>query len=362
MFEFVLQQMGRSPLLSQVAKEAPEVAAETPVTIDPNTWLNTRSLWLLGVVLAILLIAGIVARFLRKQPEGTVHPAIARTFSERVRAWWMMAAILVAGFLLGYEATVFLFGLVSFWALREFITMTPTRRSDHRTLFWVFFVITPVQYIMVGMGEDWYPLYSILIPVYGWLFIPSRIAFTGDAKRFLERSAKILAGLIVCVYCLSYAPAVLGLTLETRTETGEVVIWNGSKPGLLFYFVLLVQLADVLQYGWGKLIGRHVIAPNINSSRTWEGFCGGVASTTLFGVMLAWVTPFGIWGSACMAMVIAIMGFAGGMTMSAIKRDRGVKDYGTLVQGHAGVLDRIDSLCFSAPVFFHLAPIVSRMS
>ena len=138
--------------------------------------------------------------------------------------------------------------------------------------------------------------------------------------------------------------------------------WKGSKPGLLFYFVLLVQLADVLQYAWGKLIGRHVIAPNINASRTWEGFCGGVASTTVFGVLLYWVTPFGVWGSACMAMVVAIMGFAGGMTMSAIKRDRGVKDYGTLVQGHAGVLDRIDSICFSAPVFFHLAPLISRLA
>ncbi len=157
--------------------------------------------------------------------------------------------------------------------------------------------------------------------------------------------------------CLSYAPALLDLTLQTRDQSGALVTWQGSQAGLLFYFVLLVQLADVLQYGWGKLIGRHVIAPNINASRTWEGFCGGVASTTLFGVILYWVTPFGIWGSACMAMIIAVMGFAGGMTMSAIKRDRGVKDYGTLVQGHAGVLDRIDSLCFAAPVFFHLAPI-----
>ncbi len=344
MFEHILQQLGRSPLLLQAPATAPTA----------DTWLNTRTYWLLGVVLAILAGAYVVARVLRKQPEGTVNPALARTFSDRVRAWWMMAAILVAGFLLGYHATVFLFGLVSFWALREFITMTPTRRSDHRTLFWVFFVITPLQYVLVGMGEDWYPMYSILIPVYGWLFIPSRIAFTGDAKRFLERSAKILAGLIICVYSLSYTPAILGLTLYTHTETGTTVVWQGSMPGLLFYFVLLVQLADVLQYGWGKLIGRHVIAPKINASRTWEGFCGGVASTTLFGVVLYWVTPFGVWGSACMAMVVAVMGFAGGMTMSAIKRDRGVKDYGTLVQGHAGVLDRIDSLCFSAPVFFHL--------
>jgi phosphatidate cytidylyltransferase len=334
-------------------------AATTP---PDETWLNTRSYWLLGVVLTILAGAYIVGRLLRKQPEGTVHPALARAFNERVRAWWMMAAILVAGCLLGYHATVFLFFLVSFWALREFITMTPTRRSDHRTLFWVFFVITPAQYVLVALGEQWYPVYSIMIPVFGWLILPSRIAFSGDAKRFLERSAKILAGLIICVYSLSYAPALLDLTLETRSGTEELAPWMGSKAGLLFYFVLLVQLSDVLQYAWGKLIGRHVIAPNINASRTWEGFCGGVASTTVFGVLLYWVTPFGVWGSACMAMVVAIMGFAGGMTMSAIKRDRGVKDYGTLVQGHAGVLDRIDSICFSAPVFFHLAPLISRLS
>lgn len=327
-----------------------------------ETWLNTRSYWLLGVVLTILAGAYGIGRLLRKQPEGTVHPALARAFNERIRAWWMMAAILVAGCLLGYHATVFLFFLVSFWALREFITMTPTRRSDHRTLFWVFFVITPAHYVLVAMGYEYYQLYSTMIPVFGWLVLPARIAFSGDAKRFLERSAKILAGLIICVYALSYAPALLDLPLEVRTDKGDLVPWTGSKAGLLFYFVLLVQLSDVLQYAWGKLIGRHMIAPNINASRTWEGFCGGVASTTVFGVVLYWVTPFGIWGSACMAMVVAIMGFAGGMTMSAIKRDRGVKDYGTLIQGHAGVLDRIDSICFSAPVFFHLAPLISRLA
>lgn len=329
-------------------------------TVDK--WLNTPTYWLLGTVLVILGIASVVGRVLRKQPEGTVHPALVRTFNERVRACWMMTAILVAGFLLGYEATVFLFGLIAFWALREFITMTPTRRGDHRTLFWVFFVITPLQFVLVGMGHAWYPLYSILIPVFGWLFITTRIAFSGDPKRFLERTAKILVGLLICVYSLSYAPAILDLQLETRDEAGSLVTWQGgSKAGLLFYFVLLVQLADVLQYGWGKLIGRHVIAPAINASRTWEGFCGGVASTTLCGVLLFWVTPFGIWGSACMAMIVAIVGFAGGMTMSAVKRDRGVRDYGTLVQGHAGVLDRIDSICFAAPVFFHLAPHIARL-
>lgn len=329
---------------------------------------SARTNWLLGVVLFILACASVAGRFLRKQPEGTVQPALARTFNLRVRAWWMMTAILSAGYLIDkhagsrYPATVVLFGLVSFWSLREFITMTPTRLGDHRALFWVFFVITPLQYVLVGLGKEWYPVYSILIPVYGSLFIPAQIAFSGDSKRFLERSAKIHAGLLICVYSLSYAPALLDQTLEVPDGNGGFVSWDGNRFQLLFYFVLLVQLADVLQYGWGKLIGKHVIAPAVSASRTWEGFCAGVASTTLFGVLLWWVTPFGLWGSACMAMVVAVMGFAGGMTMSAIKRDRGVTDYGTLVQGHAGLLDRIDSICFAAPVFFHLAPLISRLS
>ena len=315
-----------------------------------NRWLeDSRTVWLLSVVLAVLLIAFAVGRFMRRQPESLVSPAVLHTFNRRVRAWWMMCAILIFAILLGYKITVVLFGLVSFWALREFITMTPTRRGDHRTLFWVFFLFTPLQYVLIGMGPEYYGVYTVMIPVYASLFIFARIAFSGDSKRFLERSAKIQAGLLICVYALSHAPALLKLELETSDGR----LWP-SNPGLLFYFILIVQLGDVLQYAWGKLLGKRVIAPEINSSRTWEGFLGGVLSTTVVGMLLWWATPFRLWESACMAMVTAVAGFAGGMTMSAIKRDRGVTDYGTLVQGHAGVLDRIDSICFAAPVFFHL--------
>ncbi len=123
---------------------------------------------------------------------------------------------------------------------------------------------------------------------------------------------------------------------------------------MLFYLILIVQIGDVMQYAWSRFLGKRVIAPAINSSRTWEGFFGGVLSTTLIGAVLCWVTPYNPWQAAFVSMVTAVMGFAGGMTMSAIKRDRGVQDYGTLVEGHAGILDRIDSLCFAAPVFFHL--------
>jgi len=152
---------------------------------------------------------------------------------------------------------------------------------------------------------------------------------------------------------LSYAPALLNLQLCRVNAQNVKVSWNDNY-GLLFYFLLMVQLGDVLTYAWGKLLGQHVIAPAINASRTWEGFIGGVVSTALIGIGFAWATPFSLLEAGCMSAVIAVMGFAGSMTMSAIKRDRGVTDYGTLVQGHAGVLDRIDSICFAAPVFYHL--------
>jgi phosphatidate cytidylyltransferase len=331
-----------------------QALAQLPV---PAPSLNAPAYWLFGVVLAMLAAAWGIGRALRQQPESTINPAVVRAFNLRIRAWWMMCAILVAGILAGSIVTVILFFLVSFWALREFITMTPTRRGDHRALFFSFLVFTPLQYLLIGFSGAYpwlYGVYTVMIPVYASLFIPARIAFSGDPKRFLERSAKIQAGLLICVYSLSHTPALLQLNLHTYSAAGEPIPWAGSKPALLFYFILLVQLADLFQYVWGKLLGKNVIAPQINASRTWEGLFGGVASTALLATVLWWVTPFKPWESALMGVVIALMGFAGGMTLSAIKRDRGVRDYGTLVTGHAGVLDRIDSVCFAAPVFFHL--------
>ena len=202
----------------------------------------------------------------------------------------------------------------------------------------------------------------------------------GDYKRFLERTAKIQCGLLICVYCLSYAPALLTLKKDAKaqeqtravavdaTKSAEeknaenkqpTVIGDrdaGVGPRLLFFFVLIVQLSDAFQYAWSQLPNKHVIVPAINTTRTWEGLLGGTASVMLVGALLWWATPFGgvyWWMSAVMSAVIALMGFAGSITMSAIKRDRGVKDYGTLIEGHGGVLDRIDSICFAAPVFFH---------
>jgi phosphatidate cytidylyltransferase len=299
--------------------------------------------WLFGGVLGLLVLASVVGAILAWTVKSEGGRATVQNLNARVKAWWGMCAVFAVALATGGLGSVVLFGLVSFLALREFVTLTPTRPGDHRALFAAFFVFAPLQYVLVGL--QWYGLFTVLIPVYGFLFIPSRIVVTGDVENFLSRAATIQWGLMICVYCVSHAPALLML---------QIPGYEGQNAKLLFYLILVVQVSDVLQYVWGKTIGKRPIAPRVSPNKTWEGFVGGVASATLIGTLLWWATPFTPVQAACMSLAITLMGFAGGLTMSAVKRDRGVKDFGTMIEGHGGIMDRIDSICFSAPVFFHL--------
>lgn len=304
--------------------------------------LDRELLWLFGGITALLVLASTVTAALKHRAAGAPS-AVILNLDARVKAWWAMVALFALIMIVGRIATVAMFGLVSWLALREFLTLTPTRAGDHRTLFWVFFVVTPLQYYLIAM--QWYGLFSILIPVYAFILIPTRSALAGDSERFLERTAKIQWGLMVCVYCISHIPALLML---------EIAGYEGGNAKLVLYLVLIVQLSDVLQYVWGKLLGRRPIVPQISPNKTVAGFWGGILSATAVGTALWWVTPFAWWTAALLSFLLTLMGFFGGLVMSAIKRDRGVKDYGSLIAGHGGVMDRIDSLCFAAPVFFHL--------
>jgi phosphatidate cytidylyltransferase len=308
-----------------------------PSRVDPVL------LYLFGGVLVLLIVSSVIGFILQRTARAESRGPVIRNLNARIRAWWFMGAIFAATLTVGKNNSLVLFCVLSFLALREYVTLVPTRRGDHRTLFWTFFIITPLQYFLIAI--DWYGLFAILIPAFAFVFIPARIALAGDTERFLERAAKIQFGLMICAYCLSHAPALLILKIPD---------YEGRDSVLLLYLVLVDQMSDVLQYVWGKLLGRHKIAPNVSPNKTWEGFAGGIGTATLLGAFLSWATPFTRWQSAGMSLVITLMGFAGGLVMSAIKRDAGVKDFGAVIEGHGGILDRIDSLCFAAPVFFHL--------
>ena len=190
--------------------------------------------------------------------------------------------------------------LISFLALREYMTLVPTRRGDHRTLFWSFFMIMPLQYYLIGI--QWYGVIAIMIPVLAFVYVPTRIAIAGDTAHFLERAAKIQFGIMVCAYCLSHAPALLLLKIPG---------YEGQDARLLLYLVIVDQMSDVLQFVWGKLIGRNKIAWRVSPNKTWEGFFGGVLSATALGAALWWATPFTPLQSAGMRSRFAYWDFAG---------------------------------------------------
>ena len=308
------------------------------------TMFNDPRMVILLEVIVALLVAGTLAGYaLRYLARSDAARATADNIVARTRAWWVMAGVFAAAGILGAGASAVLFALISFLALREMITLSPTRRADHHTLFAVFFVVTPIQYIFV-YGR-WYGLFAIFIPVYVFLFVCIRSTFTGDYKHYMERVAKIFFALMICVYCISHAPALLDLNIPVLKD---------QNVKLLFFLAIVVEFSDVFQYIWGKLLGRRRIAPHISPNKTWEGFLGGALSASCAGTILWWMTPFKPWQAALMSLTIVVMGFGGGIVMSAVKRDAGVKDYGQLIPGHGGIMDRIDSLCFAAPVFFHL--------
>ena len=299
--------------------------------------------WLFGALIVLLSVASAVAALLSRRPADEKKAASRANLTARINAWWVMVGILAVAFLAGSTMTLILFALASFFALREFITLTPSRPGDRLPLSLAFFLILPLQFVLIGTAR--YGIFEIFIPVYAFLLLPSIAALRSDIEDFLSRTAKQQWGLMVTVYCLSHAPALLMLDIPGG---------SGRSALLLFYLLLVVQMSDVMQYVFGKLFGRTRIAPVVSPSKTVEGFVGGGLAATAIGSAMFWITPFTWVESAAISAVIVLMGFLGGLTLSAVKRSLGAKDWGVMIEGHGGMLDRTDSICFAAPVFFHI--------
>ncbi|MBL9075203.1 phosphatidate cytidylyltransferase [Tabrizicola sp.] len=300
-------------------------------------------LWLLSGVGTILIVASIIGEILRLRLSPAGENPVIENLTARINAWWVMVICLALAFIAGKPGVVLLFALCSFAALREFLTLTTHNRADHWSLVACFFLILPLQYWF--LATDWYGMYSIFIPVYAFLLLPVVSALRGSTKDFLIRVSETQWALMICVYCASHVPALLYL---------QIPGFEGRNVILIAYLIFVVQLSDVMQYVWGKLVGRTKVAPNLSPSKTWEGLIGGALTASAVGTALWWMTPFSPLQAAGMCLLITLMGFFGGLVMSAIKRDRGIKDWGHLIAGHGGFLDRLDSVIFAAPIFFHV--------
>ncbi|HSB53720.1 MAG TPA: phosphatidate cytidylyltransferase [Gemmatimonadales bacterium] len=292
----------------------------------------SRQVWMvLGGILALLVIASLVSWYLaRTGPEGKY-----RELRQRVQSWWIMVGVFGVAIAIDRSLSIIFFGLVSFLALKEYLSLIPTRRADRRVLFWAYLSI-PVQYYWIYRG--WYGMFIVFIPVWVMLLISARMVLIGETKDFLRAVGTIQWGLMLMVFAISHQAYLLVL----------------GGAGLVLYLVVLTQLNDVAQYVWGKTFGRHKATPTVSPGKTLEGLIGGIVTTTALSYFLApLLTPLDRWDSLAAGFLISTGGFLGDITISALKRDLGVKDSGQLIPGHGGILDRIDSLTYTAPLFFH---------
>lgn len=296
-------------------------------------------LYPLAGIWALLALASLaVFTMVKTQPEKNHKELVLRT-----KSWWWMIGIFTIGVAGTRAMTMWFLGILSFLALKEFFSIIPTRRSDRRVLFWAYLAI-PFQYYWAAIS--WYGMFIIFIPVYMFLFLPFRMLITQKTEGFLKAVGSIHWGLMTCVFSISHMAY---LCVLQRPEYAPSI-----GITLLIFLVFLTEFNDVAQYVWGRSFGKRKIMPVVSPKKTWEGFLGGVVTTTAAAVLIApYLTPFTPLQAALAGLLISVTGFIGDVSISAIKRDIGVKDTGATIPGHGGLMDRIDSLTFTAPLFFH---------
>jgi phosphatidate cytidylyltransferase len=294
-----------------------------------------------GGVLVLLIVASVVSFTLKRRNPGKNYIELR----QRVRTWWWIAVIFGIALCIHPKAAIALMALVSFLAFKEYLSLLPTRRADYVVLLWAYLAI-PLQYWWVWM--NWYGMFIVFIPVYLFLFLPMRMVMVGDTRGFLHSAGTLHWGMMTTVFSLSHIAFLVNLP-----DLGGARHHAGSM--YVFYLLLLTQLNDVAQYLWGKGIGRHKVIPKVSPNKTVEGVVGGVLTTTLLAWLLApWFTPFTAPQSVLVGLMIGLTGFVGDVVMSGVKRDIGVKDASSMLPGHGGILDRLDSLTYTAPLFFHV--------
>ena len=275
---------------------------------------------------------------------GKIKPnANLKELKMRTKSWWIMSLLFIVTTVFSTKISYVAIAFLSFLAFRELYSILGFRQSDRHAIFWALLSI-PVQYLLAYAG--WYGAFIIFIPVVAFLLLPFRFVLKGDTVGIIKSMATLQWILMLTVFGISHLAYLLSLP--------DIEGFKAGGRGLLLFVVFLTEINDVMQFTWGKLLGRHKIIPKISPNKTWEGFIGGIISTTVIGYFLAFLTPMNATQVIVVSFLVANAGFIGDIVMSAVKRDIGIKDTGNSIPGHGGILDRIDSLAYTAPAFFHL--------
>ena len=300
---------------------------------------KNQLLIVVALIFAILIFATLLFFIIGKiNPNAKLGEVKART-----KSWWVMATVFIGATLVNTNISYIAIAFLSFAAFRELYSILGFRESDRRAIFWAF-VSIPIQYYLAYIG--WYGAFIIFIPVIMFLLLPLRLVLKGDTHGIIKSMSMLQWTLMLTVFGISHMAYLLSLP--------ELKGFSNGGRGLLLFLVFITEINDVMQFTWGKLLGRHKIIPKISPNKTWEGFLGGIICTTAIGYFLRFLTPLNTYQVLFVSFIVALAGFIGDIVMSSVKRDIGLKDTGSIIPGHGGILDRIDSLAYAAPAFFHL--------
>ena len=292
----------------------------------------------LTLIATILVVAGAVLAALRWGLRRDVRHAW-----KAYRGWLVMAPLLLGTIFLGRAATILFVTLVSIFGFKEYARATGLYRDWAMTAL-VYLGIAAVGVVSFvpdpRLGRPgWYGLFAIL-PAY----VIAAILLVPIVR---NRSQGQLQSIALALLGFLYIGWMLGHTSYLANAN--------HAYGYLLYLIFAVELNDVAAFTFGSLFGRHPLRSNISPKKTWEGSLGAL------GVSLAlpWLMRFSIPHFSALELVltgliVGIAGQLGDLSISVIKRDLGIKDMGAVLEGHGGILDRVDSLIYVAPLFFHM--------
>ena len=300
--------------------------------------LTDEVLYVLIGIVAVLIISTIITKIMKQKNNSSGLKEVEM----RIRSWWLMFIIFTFALIIHSTISLIFMALLCFLALKEYFSLIPFNRAHRLVLFWAYMTI-PIQFLLIYLG--WYGMFIVFIPVYMFLLIPIQAIIVGETKNFLRSIATVQWGVMLMVFGLSHLAFLLVLPGREESVAGA---------GLVLFLVVLTQAKDVAQFIWGKMLGKKKIIPKVSPNKTWAGFIGGVLTTTVLAVILApLITPFSLLASIIAGLYIGLTGFIGDVNISALKRDLNIKDTSAIIPGHGGILDRVDSLTYTAPLFFH---------
>lgn len=262
----------------------------------------------------------------------------------RLSFLWGMTVVFGLAILYSHKILIFYLWFIAFLALKEFFSITPTRRTDRRILFCAYLAV-PIQFVFILLG--WRQAFQLFIPIHVFLILPIIMVMTGEAHGFLKAWSSIGWGLITTVYSLGHLAFLIMLP---ATDPG-----TGGGNGLFLFIVGLAQISYVAQFAFGKLLPDPRLSLKVSKTRNWASLIGSVLITTPVAWLVApWLTPLTPSEAAIMGAIIATGAFIGYIIVSAIKGDLQLKDRGEMAPGRGGVLNRIDTFVYTAPLFFYL--------